>query len=330
MVDISIIVPIYNVHDKLNDCLESIYKQSFRNYECILVDDGSTDGSSQIIDEYVQKDARFIAIHQRNLGVSSARNAGLRIASGIFVTFIDSDDKIVHTYLEKMLSSIGEQDILITGFIICKPEKREHIGTVKGMVSIDTMAKAMKEGLLNSCWGKLYRKSLVQNILFPEKIFWGEDTVFLLSCLCKTRKVVFGTVYDYLYTYSISGLANRFDKMKPFYLNRYYEQLIIFLDHWAEFNDSLYNEVCIKISQEILRTIDALIENKLSYEEEMQYLRTLFENSKVNQLFTYGAQIDNNPKSLKTLSKCHNVFIWEIYLKLRRFLGKKNEKINYL
>ena len=77
MVDISIIVPVYNVYDKLNDCLESIYEQSYRNYECILVDDGSTDGSSQIIDEYVQRDARFIAIHQRNLGVSSARNAGL-------------------------------------------------------------------------------------------------------------------------------------------------------------------------------------------------------------------------------------------------------------
>lgn len=318
MADISIIVPVHNVYDKLNECLDSICEQSLKNYECILVDDGSTDCSSLIIDEYAQMDARFIAIHQRNLGVGAARNVGLRIARGTFVTFIDSDDKIAPTFLENMLCNIGDRDILITGFTMCKPDISESIGTVKGMAHTENMAKAMKEGLLNSCWGKLYRRSTIQNVLFSEKILWGEDTAFLLNCLCITRKVIFETSHGYLYTYSTRGLANRFDKMKPFYLSIYYEQLILFLDHWAKNKDALYNEVCIKVSQEILRTVDMLIDNRLSYKEERQYLKKLFDNSIVNHMFTYGVQIDNNPKILKTISKFYNVSVWKFYLQLRR------------
>ena len=322
MVAISIVVPVYNVHDYLAECLESIRKQSLRDYECILVDDGSTDGSSAILDEFSKVDSRFIVIHQKNSGVGAARNVGLQRANGTFLTFIDSDDKLAPTYLEDMWLSIGDQDVVITGFTMCKPEERIEIGYITGSPSIDNMAMAMKQGLLNSCWGKLYRTKVIQEIRFPEKIFWGEDTVYLLSCLCKTNKVVFALSYGYLYTYSTSGLANRFDKMKPYYLGEYYKQLILFLDRWAAIGDPLYNEGSVKISQEILRTIDMLVGHSLPGREEKEYLCALFNNPKVNHIFSYGVQLDDNPAILKILSKFPNQKIWKGYVHARRFILK--------
>lgn len=325
MVTISIIVPVYNVHDCLTECLESIRRQSLSDYECILVDDGSTDGSSTILDEFCEMDSRFIVIHQHNSGVGAARNTGLQKARGIYLTFIDSDDRIAPTYLEDMWHGIGKLDVLISGFTMCKSAHRKEIGSVTGGPSTENMACALKQGLLNSCWGKLFRREIIQDIRFPEEILWGEDTAYLLNCLCKTNQILFVPSYGYLYTYSTSGLGNRFDKMKPFYLGVYYKQLVVFLDHWAEIGDLLYHEISIKISQEILRTIDALVDHRLSGEEEKKYFNALFENSQVNRLFFHGVQFDNNPVVLKLLSCFPTQMVWRGYVMARRYAlkGKK-------
>ena len=325
MVAISIIVPVYNVHDCLTECLESIRKQSLSDYECILVDDGSTDGSSIILDEFCEMDSRFSVIHQRNSGVGAARNTGLQKACGTYITFIDSDDKIVPTYLEDMWRDIGKQDVLISGFMMCKSTHCKEIGSVNGGPSTDNMACAVKQGLLNSCWGKLFRREIIQGIHFPEEILWGEDTVYLLTCLCRTNQIIFVPSYGYLYTYSTSGLGNRFDKMKPFYLGVYYKQLLIFSDRWAEIGDSLYREITIKISQEILRTIDVLVDRRLSNEEEKEYIRALFENPRVNRLFFHGVLLDDNPVVLKLLSRFPSQMVWRGYVMARRcaLKGKK-------
>ena len=97
---ISIIVPVYNVEKYLSRCLDSILFQSFPDWECILIDDGSSDNSGKICDEYAQQDDRFIVIHQQNSGVSAARNAGLDIAKGQWFSFVDSDDWIGSNFLE--------------------------------------------------------------------------------------------------------------------------------------------------------------------------------------------------------------------------------------
>ncbi len=173
------------------DCLDSIRGQSLENFECILIDDGSTDGSSELLDEYVKIDHRFQIIHQENSGVGAARNKGLLNAQGTFITFIDSDDQVMPKYLENMLHAIDQKDILITGFTMCRLENREKIGSIAGDPSTENMARAMKEGLLNSCWGKLYRREVIWGLRFSEEIFWGEDTAYLMSCLCRTDKVIF-------------------------------------------------------------------------------------------------------------------------------------------
>ena len=96
---ISIIVPVYNVESYLPMCIDSILSQKFKDFELILIDDGSTDESGKICDKYIKKDPRIKVIHQRNQGLSAARNSGIEIAKGDFITFIDSDDKVTNNFL---------------------------------------------------------------------------------------------------------------------------------------------------------------------------------------------------------------------------------------
>lgn len=114
---ISIIIPVYNVEDYIRPCLDSILAQTYTNFEAILVDDGSKDGSGRICDEYAEKDSRFIVVHKENGGVSSARNKGLEIAKGEYIAFVDSDDWIENNYLTIILNEIEDYDLLFFGNI---------------------------------------------------------------------------------------------------------------------------------------------------------------------------------------------------------------------
>ena len=114
---ISIIVPVYNVEQYLENCINSVLNQSFRNFQLILVDDGSKDSSGEICDRFVLKDSRVKVIHKPNAGVSAARNAGIDIATGQFICFIDSDDWIESEYLQKIVDEIYDFDILFFGSV---------------------------------------------------------------------------------------------------------------------------------------------------------------------------------------------------------------------
>ena len=115
---ISIIVPVYNVEKYIRRCLDSIAAQTFTDWECICVDDGTPDASGKICDEYAQKDGRFVVIHKENGGVSSARNVGLDVAKGEYVTFCDSDDWVEKEMLEVFYNTALKNDaeVVISGF----------------------------------------------------------------------------------------------------------------------------------------------------------------------------------------------------------------------
>ena len=118
MKKISVIVPIYNSEDYIDRCVRSIVEQSYKNIEIILVDDGSTDNSSMMCDEWAKNDKRVKVIHKENGGVSSARNEGLKIAKGDYISFVDSDDYIDKKMIEKMLNQMekGNTDLVICNY----------------------------------------------------------------------------------------------------------------------------------------------------------------------------------------------------------------------
>ena len=123
---LSIIVPVYNAEEYLDRCLVSIIEQGFSSYEVILVDDGSTDSSSLICDRYSEGDARFRTIHKKNGGVSSARNAGLDLAKGEYVMFVDSDDALLPDSLEAMFENVTNEDLAVGGYTVDKKLLRQE------------------------------------------------------------------------------------------------------------------------------------------------------------------------------------------------------------
>ena len=162
---ISVIVPVYNVENYLDRCIASIVSQSYKELEIILVDDGSSDSSGSICDEWAKKDNRILVLHQNNAGVSSARNAALRIAKGDFIAFVDSDDYIDKNMYSLLLSSAdNETDICVCGFNTVSDNKITSVSdsSSKTLRSAD----AVREFIGNRAGGlimgnKLFRRDLV-------------------------------------------------------------------------------------------------------------------------------------------------------------------------
>lgn len=204
---ISIVVPIYNSQSFLSKCLSSISSQTFKDFECILVDDGSTDGSEDICDIWAKKDERFKVIHKTNQGVSSARNTGIDLASGEWITFIDSDDWVERDYLIKLVEASEKSDYCIAGFklfagrdIQCFVPTRK-IGEDFSALDAKTVAEYIDKNMIFSPWSKLYKKDLIlnYNIRFPEELAYGEDLMFNFSYLkhCLTISSVSESLYIY-------------------------------------------------------------------------------------------------------------------------------------
>lgn len=200
----SVIVPVYNVEKYLDKCLASILGQTFKDYECIIVDDGSPDNSNTIIDNYVKKDQRFKVIHQKNMGLSAARNVGLDIAKGDYITFIDSDDYIANDYLEKFASKITstDADIVICGFIEVYAEYIKEVSSKSE--NTDEIKKNILADVLHAYpWNKCYKKDLFQNIRFPvNKIF--EDLLTIPEVCLNAHKIV--CIHEKLYYYNRQNL----------------------------------------------------------------------------------------------------------------------------
>lgn len=200
---ISVIVPVYNVEKYIRNCLDSIINQTYKDLEIILVDDGSTDNSGAICDEYAQKDSRIKVIHKQNGGLSSARNAGLDNATGKYVGFIDSDDFIELDMYEKLLNTlqVTQTDVCMCG---CKIVSEQGAILFKNnlpikIYKIDDILKDVILPLETSAWNKLYKREIIGNARFPEGKIHGEDLIFTLEYL--TSEMTFSAIEDYSYYY---------------------------------------------------------------------------------------------------------------------------------
>lgn len=197
MAIISVIIPIYNTEKWLRECLDSLIKQSFDDFEVIMIDDGSKDGSGDICKEYEKKDKRFQYYFQKNAGVSVARNKGIEEAKGKYVTFVDSDDYILENCLEQMLRNIKGKDLSI-----CECLKINDSQAVTSNEVKKTIMEMNAENYCNNMFstgfltyqgyigGKLYKNQIlkVNNIRFSEGIFYNEDRLFTVQYLTYCKK----------------------------------------------------------------------------------------------------------------------------------------------
>ena len=215
---VSCIVPVYNVASFLGRGIDSVLAQSFKDFELILVDDGSSDGSGAICDDYSQRDSRVKVIHQENAGVSAARNAGLRAAKGDWVTFVDSDDLVLDCFLQSLVDAVSADnriDLAYCGYAIVENStsiKSYKSGAYIGQEQIHDLLS--KTNLLYRCspWAKLFRRSIIEDngLQFDEKLSISEDRLFLYKYLVHVKGIAVTSQVGYLYgSFSPTSLKHK-------------------------------------------------------------------------------------------------------------------------
>ncbi len=220
---ISVIIPVYNVEQHLEKCLESVSKQTFRDFEVICVDDGSTDNSAAILKEFVKKDKRFRIITQKNMGLSIARNVGLAHAKANYIAYVDSDD-FVHThFLEMLYKASTENDADVSGCNFCKIYGDEELPELAHAVAQKfqpalNVLMHRKNFIHFNVWNKLYRRNLIDDIPFVEGIYF-EDWVYNCCVFAKAQNFVW--VNEKLYGYRISENSIMRSKFNHKKLNDY-------------------------------------------------------------------------------------------------------------
>ena len=263
---VSVIVPVYNVEKYLARCVESILAQTYKHFELVLVDDGSKDSSGALCEEFQKRDVRIQVIHKENGGLSSARNAGLRVAKGEYVVFCDSDDTVEEEWIEALAAGITEHPdcLIVCGYhylngdgeikkTICAPEgyyKKERyfeIFSQTGSVCIKIFSKAFLQE---------------KDIWFDESITYSEDVPFSINCLDNLNGfyVIGKPLYNYYHYRSdvreTISTTITYDQMKKIYdirishiaeeHKRHYQDMF-FANIWARFNN-LFNSDGLKLT----------------------------------------------------------------------------------
>ena len=216
MIDISIIVPIYNAEKYVEETIKSIIDQTLKNIEIILVNDGSTDGSKQICEKYLNLDKRIILINKENGGLADARNAGLKIASGKYIMFIDADDLYEPDSCEHMYKTIEEtnSDYVIGNYQMMDDDGKKWNNVAFDIDVYDEMELDLNDHkksffVMNStAWNKIYRTEfLKQNDITFKVPAPAEDSYFTLMCFTKAKKGFYTSKIIYLYRNSPNSLS---------------------------------------------------------------------------------------------------------------------------
>ncbi len=225
---VSIIVPVYNVEENiLRRCIKSLIYQSYADIQIILVDDGSSDMCKNICDEYALSDSRIKVIHKENGGVSSARNAGLKITDAEYITFVDSDDFVSTDYINNLYTALknNNADCAMCACVSFSDEqtipnystKHEYKVFTKDEIINDMcyMIQPFENFEITAVWGVLYKKSIIENIFFNENIAVGEDFVFKYYAMKNVEIVVVSSEADYYYyIHPESAMRNGFSQKK--------------------------------------------------------------------------------------------------------------------
>lgn len=236
----SIIVPVYNTSNTLQLCIDSILKQSFTDFELILVNDGSKDNSGEIVDSFAKNDERIKVIHKQNTGVSDTRNTGINIAKGRYIVFIDSDDRVGDSFLAEYyrILNVSPNALVYQGFIseysdknVMEPlPKKSYVG--EGIV--DALSILEEKRCLGGACNKAFRTDIIQqnNILFDRHFSYGEDKIFTLQYIQYIEETIFSDQCVYFYNRKTEGsLSKKHHKVK---------ELQLFLDkEWFYFNKIL-------------------------------------------------------------------------------------------
>lgn len=334
---VSVIVPVYNVEKYIYRCITSIINQSYSELEIILVDDGSSDSSGLICDEYALKDKRIKVIHKKNGGLGYARNSGLDCATGKYVTFIDSDDYVEQDMIEKLYKDlIGvEADTCIGGF-----QRVYHNGTFvyenplsgrvfeKEEILIKVLSKMFGQlvnssSLEMSVWKVLFSNELIQkyNIRFPsEREFISEDIIFDTEYYAKANRVVMSSDVGYYYCDNEDSLTTKYNP------NRFDLQVKLYLELIERVKRLKIYEVSI---DRLNATLIAVARYSIKLEQKFSFRNGLIQSKRNIKEICQNSVLKNallcfKPKNVNFQSRvvnwliknnCINLLFWVMFIK---------------
>lgn len=252
---ISVIIPVYNVEKYLEKCIKSVINQTYTNLEIILVDDGSTDNSGNFCDIYAKKDSRIVVLHKQNGGLSDARNNGIEIATGQFITFVDGDDYVDHMIISQLYESIKKYDCEIATCryrCIWENTEEQNISIEPETISLPLDAETALKNMLyqkyttNSAWCKLYDLKLFSNIRYPVGHNY-EDLGTTYKLFAKSDRVVLNNFVGYFYLQrDKSIMRSKFDAKRIDGLMFAKKQLEFIDNHYPRIINSAQNRLFIE------------------------------------------------------------------------------------
>ena len=218
---VSVIIPVYNVSLYLEKCLNTVINQTYENTEIIVIDDGSTDNSGIICDEFAKKDNRIVVVHQSNMGLSGARNRGIKLSTGSYICCIDSDDYVSLDYIETLLNAVNSNnsDIAACGVIYCDNQEniiRNQSVDKEMILSGDEQLKTMMlddRKLSTAAWGKIYKKTLFNGVEYPVGKY-HEDVYTTYKLLSKSKNTVVIPKAMYYYRQSPNSITHEVFNLK--------------------------------------------------------------------------------------------------------------------
>lgn len=315
MIAISVIIPVYNCEEYLEDCLQSLLSQTLKNIEFIFVNDGSVDKSKEIIQNSVKKDSRIKLITQKNQGVSVARNIGLNHAKGEYIGFVDGDDFIEHDMYEILINRAHEYnlDIVISNFIteqdglktVAKPYFTTEIIYDKQFIQENIIPFLIKADGLNTSCNKIYKADFVKknNIIFPENKQLGEDALFNLQAFNCAQNIVFVKYAGYHYR-EVFGSATR-NILNKDYFQKALE--VYRADYTSHYGISLKKEVVKELKA--IRFIDKVTSivhiylgpnNNMNFKTRIKAVKKIIRNSEVQMaLHNYFSSINKTQNKYK-------------------------------
>lgn len=325
---ISVIIPVYNVKPHLDNCIQSILKQDFADFECILVDDGSTDGSSEICDYWSRADSRIKVLHQNNQGVSSARNAGLKVATGEYISFIDSDDWVGNHYLSDLISAIeqNDSDLSVTGMRLFGKEGSDAIqiapatdATIKlTQNDLDLFVELMSSNLLFGSVVKLYKSSIItqHNIRFDTNCDFGEDLKFNLNYLSHIATISTSSSSSYHYRQS-NAHDTLSTKIRPNQFDIEYDQWHLLLNFFQSRNLLRHKAQEYLYSRLWGIVYNAIFCNKDHCDKSISYFRRILSIPEIKDLKHWESTF-NCSQWIKLLITHRSAFAFYCFFKIQR------------
>lgn len=312
---LSVIMPVYNVEDTVVKAIDSVLNQTMKELELILVNDGSTDNSGQICDEYAAKDTRIRVIHKENGGLSSARNAGLNKASGKYVTFIDSDDYLETHIYEQFNAHYKKETIDLFFFNICRIRNNRKVILQSKNIQLHDSEEIIEtlfdyKGVDFYAWNKIYRKELFSEVRYPEGRLY-EDIIPSYEVAKKSNNAVVTDQVGYYYIDNVTSIVN--SQFNPKQYDNVLQREILLKKIEKEF-PNLVPKALDKLLDGYLSTgfkIASSVKNK----DTEQYVHKIREDIRRNQKLLFTNKQANKAKLIALILLKFNMPLYAVLYK---------------